>query len=147
MLVEGLNALLLADSNTVALLGTPAARGAAEPDGVQTTGVFAEQVPEGAVLPLIVFGYAYEQDDATLDGPSVTTHTRMEFSAQGSSYAQTKKLARAMRRCFENFTGTLSDGSEVDSIRRINELDTFQDVPFCYVTSVEFEAWYRDLGD
>lgn len=146
MLVEGLNALLLADGPTVALLGTPAARGAAAPDGISTTGVFAEQVPEGAVLPLIVFGYAYEENDMTMDGPSVMTRARIEYSAQGSTYAQAKKLARAMRKCFENFTGTLSDGSEVDSVRRINELDTFQDAPFCYVTSVEFRADYRDLG-
>ena len=146
MLVEGLVALLLADSTTVSLLGTPAARGQAEPDGISTTGVFAEQVPEGALLPLIVFGYAYEENEMTMDGPDVMTHARIEFHAQGKSYANAKRTARAMRQCFENFTGTLSDGSEVDSIKRINELDVFQDAPFAYVTSVEFEAWYRDLG-
>jgi hypothetical protein len=146
MLVEGLNALLLADPATVALIGTPAIRETQEPDNVATTGVFAEQVPEGAALPLIVFGYAYEENQMTMDGPDVMTRARLEYSAQGLSYADAKHVARAMRKLFENFTGTLFDGSEVDSIRRISELDTFNDAPFFYVTSVEFEVWYRDLS-
>lgn len=146
MLVEGLVKLLLNDSATVAIIGTPAARGAQEPDGISTTGVFAEQVPEAALLPLIVFGYAYEESEFTHDGPDVLTHARIEFSAQGKIYADAKRLARAMRNCFQNFQGVLSDGSDVDKIKRINELDVFQDAPFAYVTSVEFDVWYRDIG-
>ena len=146
MLVEGLVNLLLNDGPTVAIIGTPASRDQKEPDGISTTGVFAEQVPEAAILPLIVFGYSYEESEFTMDGPDALTHARIEFSAQAKIYADAKHLARAMRNCFQNFQGTLSDGSEVDTIKRINELDVFQDAPFAYVTSVEFEVWYRDLG-
>ena len=137
MLVEGLITLLVADSGFQAAMGTRSDN---------TNGIFSGQAPEGAPMPLLVFGYVYEENLMTMDGPDAFTTARLEFWAQGGSYAQAKKLARAARKAFEAFQGTLSDGSEVDSMRRISELDTFQETPFLYLTSVEIEALYRDLS-
>jgi Protein of unknown function (DUF3168) len=137
MLAVGLFALLTADSGFQAAMGT-------RTDG--TTGIFAGQAPEGAPTPLVVYGFAYEENAMTMDGPDVFTTARIEFWVQGSSFLQAKTLARAIRNAFENFQGTLSDGSQVDSIHRISELDTFQDAPFLYLTSQEYQVQYRDLG-
>jgi hypothetical protein len=137
MLAEGLFALIKADSGIAAIMGT-------RTDG--TTGIFAGQAPEGSPLPLIIFGGAYEENEMTMDGPDPFTRSRFEFSTQGNTYLQAKKLARALRKCLENFTGTLSDGSDVDSMWRTSELDIFQDKPFLYSTSVEFQVSFRDIG-
>ena len=137
MLCEGLIALAKTDAGVIA---------ASEPGPDGKPSIFAGQAPEGAKPPLSVYGFAYEENDMTMDGPEAFTKARIEIWSQGLTYLQAKKLARAIKRCFENFTGTLPDGSEVDSIQRISELDTFQDQPFLYLTSTEYQVWYRDLG-
>jgi hypothetical protein len=137
MLAEGLITLLRADSGVIAA-NTRA-------DG-SIGQIFAGQMPPEALPPVTVYGFAYEENEMTMDGPDAFSKARIELWHQGADYAQAKKLARAVRKCLENFRGTLSDGSEVDSIRRISELDTFQDAPFLYLTSVEYEVSYRDLG-
>ena len=137
MLAIGLFALLTADSGFQAAMGP-------RTDG--TTGIFAMQAPEGAPMPFVVYGFAMEINTMTMDGPDVFTKARIEFWTQGATFLQAKTLARAMKRVFESFQGTLSDGSEIDSIYRISELDTFQDAPYMYMTSQEYEVLYRDLG-
>jgi hypothetical protein len=146
MLAEGLVALLLADTPTVAILGTPAARGAEEPDGVDTSGIFSGQMPEGAALPAIVYFDVHQDSTMTMDGPDTFTIGRMQFSCFGENYADAKHLARAVRRALEAFQGTLADGTEVDSIRRVSELDAFEEGPAAYMTPVDFEIAYRDVG-
>ena len=82
----------------------------------------------------------------THDGPDPFTMARVEFSCHGSNYAATKRLARAVRNLFENYQGTLSDGSQVDSIHRVSEIDLFEDAPFSYAVHVDFSVGFRDLG-
>jgi hypothetical protein len=82
----------------------------------------------------------------TMDGPDPFTIGRMQFSCLGKTYADSKRLARAVREAFEAFQGALSDGTEVDSIRRVSEIDVFEDAPFAYMTAVDFEIAYRDVG-
>ena len=137
MLYDGLVHLLVNDAGFAAAMGVRAD---------STNGIFPGQAPEGISAPIVVYGFAYEESSMTFDGPDAFTKARIELWFQGKSYVQAKTLARAARKTFENFTGTLLDGSEVDSIQRISELDTFQDAPFLYLTSVEFQVLYRDLG-
>jgi hypothetical protein len=137
MLAEGLVNLLLSDGPTVAILGMKAARGG-------TTGIFAGSMPEGTVLPAIVYVDVHAADEMTLDGPDAFTMQRMQFSCYGNSYADAKRLAAAVRNAFESVQGALSDGSQVDSIHRVGEMDAFEDAPFSYATHLDFEAAYRD---
>ena len=137
MLVVGLVALLQQDAGVQAAMG-------ARTDN--TTGIFAEQVPEGTPGPVVVYGYSYEKNEMTMDGPEAFTMARIEFSSQGNGYLQAKMLMRAVRKCFENWQGVLSDGSDVDSIHRVDEMDGFEVGPFQYKVSAEFQVAYRDLS-
>jgi hypothetical protein len=143
MLAIGLIALLVADSGVQAAMGPRLL-----PDGTKdnATGIFPDYIPEGALLPLIVYGFSYEENEMTLDGPDPLTQAQLEFIVQGNSYIQAKKVAIAMRVAFQNFQGTLTDGSEVDTIHRISELSMFQEAPFLVQISVGFRAVYRDVG-
>jgi hypothetical protein len=111
-----------------------------------TTGIFAGQMPPEAPPPVIVYLFAYETNEMTMDGPDSFTTARIELWFRDIDYDRGKKLARAVKKLFESFTGTLSDGSEVDSIHRISELDTFDDGPFMFLTSQEYQVSYRDLS-
>lgn len=135
--------MLLLDSPTVTILGTTQQRQALDSQGRATTGIFAASMPESAVLPAIVFTDIHSEDTMTMDGPDPFTMTRMQFSCYGATYADAKHLARAIRNLFENFQGTLADQSQVDSMRRIGEVDAFEDAPFSYAAHVDFEIAYR----
>ena len=137
MLCEGLITLAKADAGVISIAN-------AGPDGKPA--IFAGQAPEAYKGPLAVYGFAFEANEMTFDGPDPFTTARIEIWCQAEKYLDAKKLARAIRRCFENFQGTLSDGSEVDSIHRIDELDTFQPAPFLYLTSTQYQVAYRDVG-
>jgi hypothetical protein len=137
MLAAGLITLLKADAGVIA---------ANTRDDGTLGGIYAGQMPPESLPPITVYGFAYETNEMTMDGPDPFTTARIELWHQGATYDQAKILARAVRKCLENFRGTLSDGSEVDSIHRISELDTFQDAPFLYLTSVEYQVSYRDLS-
>jgi hypothetical protein len=137
MLAEGIIALLQQDAGVIAKAAT---RG----DG--KAAIFAGQAPEAAPMPLSVYGFAYEENLMTMDGPSAFTKARIEIWNQAEGYLDAKKLARAVKVCLENFQGTLSEGTEVDSIHRISEVDTFQDAPFLYLTATEYEVLFRDTG-
>ena len=137
MLSHGLVALAKGDSGVAAI----AAPG---PDGKPS--IFAGQAPEAASPPLAVYGFAYEVNVMTMDGPETFTIAQIEIWCQALDYDDAKNLARAIRHCFENFTGALTDGSQVDSIHRIDELDTFQPDPFFFLTSTRYKVAYRDVG-
>ena len=146
MLAEGLVALLLSDTGVVGINGTPAARQAQDPQGRLNPGVFAVQMPEGIKLPAIVYLVISDEDLMTLDGPNAFTSARVQFSCYGTQYADSQRLCRAVRLALENFQGILVDGTEIDSIHRVSELDAFEDAPFGYATHVDFEVSYRDIG-
>lgn len=146
MLAEGIVALLLADAGVLAIIGTPSARRAADAQGRPSSGVFAGQMPEGIALPAIVYLTISDQDLMTLDGPDAFAMARVQFSCYGLKFGDAKHLARAVRQALENFQGTLIEGTQVDSMHRVSELDAFEDAPFGYATHVDFEIAYRDTG-
>lgn len=145
MLQEGLVALLAADSGVGAILG----QRPDPPDGMEKgNGIFPNDLPEGAPLPAIVYADIHAANEMTFDGPEIFTTARIEFACRGSKYGDAKRLARAVRICLENFTGTLADEdqTEVDSMRRISEVDLFEFAPFEHRTVVDFEIAFRDTG-
>lgn len=139
MFAEGLVAFLAGDANVTALLGTSTSR------QDQTNGIFPDIMPEGTPLPALVYSDIHAANEHTLDGPDPFTTSRIQISAHGKTKGQAKTLARTVRQDLEAFTGTFSDGTEVDSIERITELDAFADAPFSFVVHVDFNAFWRDV--
>jgi|SRR5579864_2069521 len=146
MLQEGLVNLLLNDTATVAFLGTPGERQLEDGNNKPTTGIFVGDLPEGTPLPAIAYLDIHSEGAMTMDGPDPFTITRIQFSCYGANYADSKHLARRVRQVLEAFTGTLNEGTEIDSIHRVSEIDRFEDVPFGWLTAVDVEIAYRDVG-
>jgi hypothetical protein len=137
VLIEGLIALLAADSGVQAAMGP-------RTDG--TSGIFSGEMPEGTPPPIIVYSYTHEAEIVSMDGPDVYTEARIEFLCQAAKYGAAIKLARAIRQAFNSFQGTLSEGTQVDSIRRTSQVDSWGEAPFFHIVSMEFVVQYRDTG-
>lgn len=143
MLQEGLTNLLL---NTDPVKSILAARKPPKPNEPLGAGVRPTTMPEGYALPAIVYREIHGDGLMTMDGPDVMQFSRMEFGCYGNSYSESKVLARAVRQLLEGFTGVLSEGTVIGSMQRIGEVDAFEDAPFGYLTPVEMQITYLDVG-
>lgn len=143
MLGEGLSALLASTPAIADLLGagSPPVR----PDN--TTGIFPAQMPEASPLPVIVYSQIAGENAAnSLDGANALHSARYQFSCYGKNYADSKRLAKALRDTLEGLHATLLEGTEVDNILLNMESDTFEEAPFIYHTPVDFEILFREAG-
>jgi hypothetical protein len=152
MLQEGLYSLLIASDLITAIVGTPQSRGDGTlpvfPGGEQpaTTGVFGGHLPKAIVLPALVISEIHGGASVfSMDGPANMLFSRVQFSCFGNTYAQAKTLARAVRLLLEQFTGALPDGTVVDSMYRVAELDAFEDSVSIFHTPVDIEVIYHEL--
>jgi Protein of unknown function (DUF3168) len=138
MLVEGLYSLLAGAAPITSIVGTQSSR------TDKTTGIFAGEMPEGAPTPVVVYRQVDGRGLVTMDGPDGLQFVRMQFSCYGKNYLGSKQLARAVRQVLEKFTGVLSEGTCVDNMQTIIEMDTFEEAPYLYHTAVDIEIVYAD---
>jgi len=141
MLNEGLENLIENAPAVTAILGTPATRG-----DEKTTGVFPAFIPKGSSFPAIVYTFVHTEGSMTMDGPDPFHRARVQFSCYATKYDVAKRLARTLAQTLEAFTGVLSDGTEVDNMQQIGELDMFQEGPFIFGTHIEFDIAYSDIS-
>jgi hypothetical protein len=142
MLADGLFSLLANADTIVAIVGTPQTR----QEKSKTTGIFKVQMPEGAAMPAVIISQIAGESLFSMDGPNALRFVRYQFSCYGSTPAAAASLQRAVRRVLENFTGTLNDGSEVDTMECILEMEVFEEAPFIFSAPVDVRIAFRDLG-
>jgi hypothetical protein len=140
MISDGLFSIAAAGAGILAILGAPAAR------KDNSTGVFAALAPPGAIAPYIVVSGVGGAGTPSLAGANSFGSARWQFSSYGATYKVAKQLARAIRMEFEGWRGTLADGSEVDSMIYLGELDSYEDAPALFHVPLDLEIWFRDVG-
>jgi hypothetical protein len=145
MLVDGLYALLASSSELQDQLG------AARTD--QTSGIFPGLIKEGSDLPALVYLQVHGDEMQTFDGRGELRSARLQFSGYGSAYGDAKLTAKAVKDTLIGYQGTLNDGTQVDSIHLVSEIDSFVKSPTpsqetggrsMYHTAVDVEIWYRE---
>jgi Protein of unknown function (DUF3168) len=142
VIADGLYAVLASAGAVIDIVGTPQTR----TEQMKTTGIFKVQMPEGAAMPAVVFSQIAGESLMTMDGPDPLRFVRYQFNCYGKSPADAAALQRAVRRTLENFTGTMADGSQVDDMECVLEMETFEDAPFLFNASVDMRIAFRDLG-
>ena len=141
MLFEGLFTLLSGEATITALVGTKSSR------KDRTTGVFAGRPDESCDMPCISFAEIHGEGMAnSLAGPDSLQVCRLQFLYSDVTYAGAKRLARTVRIFLENFTGSLSDGTQVASMLRIAEADTPIEGSDLFHTAQDFTIRYTDSG-
>jgi hypothetical protein len=83
--------------------------------------------PQAVALPKLTYQVIDTQRPHSNDGPIGLATARWQFDCRATDLIGAKRLARAVRRCLNGFSGTTS-GWEFDSIRVIDERE-FPETP------------------
>ncbi len=107
----GIQQRLIADPTVSALIGTR---------------VYPVILPDDPTLPGATYQRASAVRDYTTTGAVSLSRIRLQIDCWALSYAEVKQLDAATRSCLEFFTGTLPDGTYVDSITIDSSQDLFE---------------------
>jgi hypothetical protein len=140
MLVEVLQIALTTEVSIATLLGTPTTR----PDS--TNGVFPVQAPDQPTMPYLVLAQSTgEPLTVMLAGTGPLTSEGWKISCYGSTYANGKKLAKAVRLFLVSLTGDAGDISLSGAYCKseIDEAESLQRGTL-FGTHLSFDLTYRD---
>jgi hypothetical protein len=149
MLEEGIYARLAADTGLQAILGTPDTR------VDLTTGIFPGLILHDSDLPSLVYLQVHGDEMSTFDGRGELRSARIQLSSYSDDYAGAKRAGKAVKDALLGFQGKLDDGTEVDSILLVAEIDSFVKSPSAtqeaggrsmFHTAVDVEIWYREVA-
>lgn len=109
MSIEGaLTAYLLADTALKAIIGTK---------------LYPDELPQGTVLPAVVYTKISDQKDHTLTGMSNLHRPYIQFTAFGTTKAQAVSVSNRLQVLLNDYHGILS-GVVIQQIELQNELST-----------------------
>jgi hypothetical protein len=136
MFEAGLFSLLSKDPGIQAAVGgSPTARS----DG--TAGVFPMQLPEASPLPALVYSVLPGHSVNSVQGTDRCEMRRVQIDCFAKHYEDVKPVAQAVKDCVLEFRGTLDDGTMMSGALKVSETDAFEEAPFQYRASLDFEFW------
>lgn len=136
MITSGLFDLMKSDAGVLAILATISGKPC----------IWPVKLPEASPVPAIAYTQISGDGVYSLDGANVLKTGRFQISCYAQGFTDAKKLARAAQKALVGYHGTLDDGTEVDSIRLLLELDGWEEAPQSYHCPFDVEVWYRDTG-
>jgi hypothetical protein len=134
MIIAAVRALLLADTQIAAALGTR---------------VYAVEMPQKTQLPAAMLTLVAGVPGQTMDSTDGLTQSRLELAVWSSTAAQAASIADRARRVLAGFSGTASWATApagslvIDSFDfTIGEQDDFSDDLRLFCRRIEFYAWH-----
>jgi len=86
--------------------------------------IFGSKAPKNATMPMIVWTVVITDDMGThFQGTSGLRKKRFQFDSYASKYIDSVKTSDAVRALFEQFSGTLPDGSAVNGCIIVRDMD------------------------
>jgi hypothetical protein len=141
MLCEGLYALVSQTPEVVQYLGTPATR------SDKTNGVFSLSMPTGTPMPAVVIAQIAGTGDTVMEGASGYRTARLQITAHGTNFPQTKRLARAIRRVLDSEGAMVLPDAEATWLfwcELVVEADSFDLAPFECRTALDLQLSYYE---
>lgn len=143
MLVEGLQAFLVADAGVQSIIGTPSTR------ADKTTGIFPVLAVGTPTMPYVAFQQVSGAGDVIqMQGTDDLQVARWRFSCYGSTYKQAKQAAKYLRLALLSLDGPLPAGeAEVHGAWWVMEADDAEPLLHAtiYATHVDFSFRFVDL--
>jgi hypothetical protein len=142
MLIEALQTYLAADAGLQAQLGTTTSR----PD--KTTGIFPIAAPSSVPMPYVVCQQVSgEPLQTSMAGAGRLQTSRWRFSCYGTTYKNSKVLARALREALLALYPFSGNGVEIHGAWLKLEADDWDEIPHgtIYGTHLDFDIVYLDL--
>jgi hypothetical protein len=136
MIEKGLKNLLINDPTVASMTG-----GTASPF---TPGnrVRPMLLPEGSDLPAIVYSQVASNYVISLDGLNPLQMKRFQLDCYGANAPAAKNLAMAVHNLLDGFSGTLDEGTNVESCFPNQDVDTFEFDPMNFRVACDFDIWF-----
>lgn len=143
MIDAGLTSLLAADSNIAAIL--QAAPVAADANWSPASGIFQIVIPEDRrKFPCLSYQFVGGSSGNTLDGRGGIQTSRVQIDCWAITAIAAKQLGDAVRQCLDNYQGTLSDGTWLQTANMLHPgIDFFSDESRFYRRMLEFYLVYN----
>jgi hypothetical protein len=104
--------------------------------------VYPMRLPQGSILPAIVFqGISHTREDSH-SGPSLP-HPRIQLNCWAETYGGAKNLSRQVRVALDGYRGTWS-GVEIQRVKVANMLDDQEEELSRYRVIIDIIVWYRE---
>jgi hypothetical protein len=130
MLEQGLVNLLISDVGVSALIG----------DRLYPV----QGPPDNPVYSYVTYQDVAGSSSKTMDGAEWDSR-RIQFDIWGASYGACKAVAIALRNVLSSFAGTLSDGTRVLSVSRVNYIDHFDSDSRSYRSIAEYQINFVEI--
>jgi hypothetical protein len=141
MLVEGLQAVLAANTSVQAQLGTPTTR------TDSTNGLFPLLAPEEVPVPYVVYQQVSgEPLQVSYAGTGALQTSRWRFSCYGSTYKQAKTTAKVLRLALISLEGPVAGSAQIEGCWLRMEADDAEPIPHgtLYATHFDVEINFKD---
>jgi hypothetical protein len=138
VILEGVVSLYANDADLLAIIGTSDTR------GDSTNGIFPLLMPTATPMPALVYARVAGHEIDTMDGRGELKVMRLQTSAYAESGKDAINTAEAAKKVIVGFRGVLSDGTEVDNVILLLDLDHYEPVLKLYHSHFDVEIWYRN---
>jgi hypothetical protein len=101
--------------------------------------IYPNKLPNSPTLPAIRYNKISENKIRGFSSIQVS-QSRMQFTCCGSSFSDSKNVAKKIFDCLDNFSGLISD-FEIKCIYLINEFDYYSDESAMYLTVADYYIW------
>lgn len=99
-------------------------------------------LPEDPALPAATYQQIARTPLYTLDGRVNFTEVRIQFDTWANDYGQAKQLMAAINAAIDNFSGQLSDGTQVFGIQLDTCNDLYEDAARIYRCTADYLIQY-----
>lgn len=102
------------------------------------TRLYPVLLPEDPALPAATYQRIFTTPLYALDGRVNFTEVRIQFDTWANDYGQAKQLMVAINAAIDNFSGKLSDGTQVFGIQLDTCNDLYEDAARIYRCSADY---------
>jgi hypothetical protein len=127
MILQGITNLLLANPGVATLIGAR---------------VSPVELPQDSALPAVVYRTISSVAKQTLDTAGMT-RLRLEVDCWGSKFGDADATRYAVIKALEQYSGVLSDGTFLQDVQTIQQMDFFEHDLLLYGCMVEFYLFFN----
>lgn len=104
--------------------------------------IYPVHMKEKSAQPSVVYQGVSINNVTSLDGQNALTKKRIQYDCYDDDYITVKALEKAICNALINYRGTLSEGTEVQDITLALSVDLFEQDPFLFRVTLDFEVWF-----
>lgn len=101
-------------------------------------------LPDDSPLPAATYQRISTKALYTLDDRVNLTQARFQFDTWANTYADAKNLMAAINTTIDNFSGSLSDGTQVFGVQLYSSTDLYEQEARIYRVTADYTIQYAD---